>query len=76
MLRPDVLLPMALANTMQRRWKSSVTGGGGEGPTPGSLGPPIAAHVLINLVIEPWLVLAAVSGATGRPEPNLSTGKQ
>tara|TARA_R110002072_G_scaffold38314_8_gene110941 strand:+ start:836 stop:1477 length:642 start_codon:yes stop_codon:yes gene_type:complete len=29
-----------------------------------NLGPCIAAHVLINLVVEPWLVLAAVSGAT------------
>ncbi|MGZ8360510.1 MAG: CPBP family intramembrane glutamic endopeptidase [Allosphingosinicella sp.] len=28
-----------------------------------NLGPCIAAHMLINLVVEPWLVLAAVSGA-------------
>ena len=31
-----------------------------------NLGPCIAAHMLINLVIEPWLVLAAVSGASVR----------
>lgn len=37
-----------------------------------SLGPPIAAHVLINLVIEPWLVLAAVSGAMGIPRTDPS----
>lgn len=29
-----------------------------------NLGPCIAAHMLINLVVEPWLVLAAVSGAS------------
>lgn len=29
-----------------------------------NLGPCIAAHVLINLIIEPWLVLSAVSGAS------------
>lgn len=34
-----------------------------------NLGPCIAAHMLINLVVEPWLVLAAVSGA---PLPNSS----
>lgn len=28
-----------------------------------NLGPCIAAHVMINLVLEPWLVLNAVSGA-------------
>jgi hypothetical protein len=28
-----------------------------------NLGPCIAAHMMINLVVEPWLVLAAVSGA-------------
>lgn len=28
-----------------------------------SVGPCIVAHIMINLVIEPWLVLAAVSGA-------------
>lgn len=35
-----------------------------------NLGPCIAAHMLINLVVEPWLVLAAVSGA---PLPNSSS---
>lgn len=42
-----------------------------------NLGPCILAHMLINLVIEPWLVLAAVSGvdsfadtkATAKAEP-------
>ncbi len=32
-----------------------------------NLGPCIMAHFLINLVIEPWLVLAAVSGKVSRP---------
>lgn len=32
-----------------------------------NLGPCIAAHVAINLVVEPWLVLAAVSGSPTRP---------
>ncbi len=31
-----------------------------------NLGPSIAAHVMINLVIEPWLVLAAVTGASDK----------
>lgn len=31
------------------------------------LGPCIMAHVAINMVMEPWLVLAAVSGAPTRP---------
>lgn len=31
------------------------------------LGPCIMAHVAINMVVEPWLVLAAVSGAHTRP---------
>ncbi|MDC0887081.1 CPBP family intramembrane metalloprotease [Altererythrobacter sp.] len=29
-----------------------------------NLGPCIAAHMLINMVVEPWLVLAAVSGSS------------
>lgn len=37
-----------------------------------NLGPPIAAHFLINVVIEPWLVLAAVSGSNDvRHEPGM-----
>jgi hypothetical protein len=29
--------------------------------------PCIVSHILINLVIEPWLILSAVSGAMGNP---------
>jgi uncharacterized protein len=32
-----------------------------------NLGPCILAHVTINVVIEPWLMLSAVSGRWGRP---------
>ena len=32
-----------------------------------NLGPCILAHVMINVVIEPWLMLSAVSGRWGRP---------
>ncbi len=34
-----------------------------------NLGPCILAHVLINLIIEPWLVLAAISHRRARPGP-------
>jgi hypothetical protein len=40
-----------------------------------NLGPCIAAHTIINLVIEPWLVLAAVSGNTSRVEANRTKPK-
>jgi hypothetical protein len=33
-----------------------------------NLGPCIFAHVLINIVIEPWLMLSAVSGKWRKPE--------
>jgi membrane protease YdiL (CAAX protease family) len=32
-----------------------------------NLGPCISAHVLINIVIEPWLMLSAVSGKWRNP---------
>jgi hypothetical protein len=31
-----------------------------------SLAPCIAAHVVINLILEPWLILAAATGSWGR----------
>ncbi len=36
-----------------------------------NLGPCIAAHMLINVVIEPWLVLAAVSGTSHGDRPSV-----
>lgn len=33
-----------------------------------NLGPCIAAHMLINLVVEPWLVLAAISGCSAEAD--------
>jgi uncharacterized protein len=37
-----------------------------------NLGPCICAHVLINLVIEPWLMLSAVSGKWRAPQTHVT----
>lgn len=41
-----------------------------------NLGPCIAAHMLINLVVEPWLILAAVSEAPAEAHERVVSGAQ